>query len=159
MEEKLTKMFVAYLILTAVACGGLIMVIEVLGSRVIGPFFGVSLFVWTSLISVTLMALAAGYAVGGWASDRWSDPGVLYGIISAAGILALLVPVLKAPILMLCQPLGLRGGAFASTLLLFGPSLFLLGAFRPIPFGLRHGRWGASGGRWDRFTRYRHWAA
>ena len=34
------------------------MVIEVLGSRVIGPFFGVSLFVWTSLISVALLSLA-----------------------------------------------------------------------------------------------------
>ena len=39
-------------------CGALVMVVEVMGSRVIGPFYGVSLFVWTSLITVTLLALA-----------------------------------------------------------------------------------------------------
>lgn len=56
--------FIAYLVVTAALCGALVMVIEVLGSRVIGPFFGVSLFVWTSLITVTMVALAAGYAIG-----------------------------------------------------------------------------------------------
>jgi hypothetical protein len=34
-------------------CGALIMVIEILGSRVIGPFFGSGLFVGTSLLTVT----------------------------------------------------------------------------------------------------------
>lgn len=62
--------FFLYLLLTALICGALIMVVEVLGSRVIGPFFGVSLFVWTSLIAVTLIALSLGYAVGGILSDR-----------------------------------------------------------------------------------------
>ena len=36
------------------------MVVEVLGARVIGPFFGVSLFVWTALITVTLLSLSIG---------------------------------------------------------------------------------------------------
>ena len=59
-----------FLALTAAGCGALIMVIEVLGSRVIGPFFGVSLFVWTALISVTMIALALGYWAGGLLSAR-----------------------------------------------------------------------------------------
>ena len=56
------------------AGGALVMVIEVLGSRVIGYFFGVSLFVWTSPVTVTLVALAAGYAAGRSNSprERWS---------------------------------------------------------------------------------------
>ena len=37
-----SRALLAYLVLTAVVCGGLVMVIEVLGSRVIGPFFGVA---------------------------------------------------------------------------------------------------------------------
>jgi hypothetical protein len=41
------------------------MSIEVLGMCDIGSFFGVGLFVWTSLIAVTLIALAADHAVGG----------------------------------------------------------------------------------------------
>jgi spermidine synthase len=121
----------AYLLVTAVMCGGLIMVIEVLGSRVVGPLYGVSLFVWTSLITVTMLALAAGYALGGRLSDRYSSPDVLYGLILAAGVITQLIPFVKAPILKACLPLGLRGGAFMSTLILFGVPLLLLGCVSP----------------------------
>ena len=112
-------------------CGGLVMVIEILGSRVIGPFFGASLFVWTSLITVTLVALAAGYAAGGVLADRRPSPAYLYGIILLSGVLTLLVPVLKGPVLKATVSWGLRTGAFASSLALFGPALFLLGCVSP----------------------------
>lgn len=36
---------IAFLAFTAFVCGAAVMMVEVLGSRVIGPFFGVSLFV------------------------------------------------------------------------------------------------------------------
>jgi len=112
-------------------CGALIMTIEILGSRVIGPFFGASLFVWTSLITVTLVALAAGYAAGGVLSDLKPSPAYLYGIILCSGVLTLLVPVLKGPVLKATVSWGLRTGAFASSLALFGPALFLLGCVSP----------------------------
>ncbi|MBI5444279.1 MAG: fused MFS/spermidine synthase [Deltaproteobacteria bacterium] len=120
-----------FLFSTALVCGAAVMVIEVMGSRVIGPFFGVSLFVWTSLISVTLIALAAGYAVGGRLADRWETAGALSGLIAAAGCLTAAVPWLKGPVLAVCLSLGLRVGAFASAALLFGPALFCLGCVSP----------------------------
>src|SRR5512138_3048200 len=95
----LSRAFLVYLIITAVVCGSLVMVIEVLGSRVIGPFFGVSLFVWTALITVTLVSLSLGYWVGGLLSERASPAGWLHGAIAAAGLLTLLVPALKGPVL------------------------------------------------------------
>ena len=107
------------------------MVIEVLGSRVIGPFFGVSLFIWTSLIAVTMIALALGYAFGGVLSDRRGTPEALYAIIFIAGLLVLGIPFAKASILKLCVPMGLRLGTFVSSSLLFGPPLFLLGCVSP----------------------------
>jgi spermidine synthase len=128
---KSSRGFLAYIVLTSLLCGAMVMVIEVLGSRVIGPFYGVSLFVWTSLITVALVALALGYVSGGFLSDRRDDPAWLYGIILLAGLSVLAIPALKLPVLKACQPLGLRGGAFASSLLLFGPSLFLLGCVSP----------------------------
>ena len=51
-----SRPFLYYLFATAMVCGALVMVIEILGTRVIGPFFGGSLFVWTSLITVTPVA-------------------------------------------------------------------------------------------------------
>ena len=109
-----SRPFLLYLILTSLLCGSLVMVIEVLGSRVIGPFFGASLFVWTALITVTLVALAAGYSVGGVFADRQRSPNRLYTIILVAGILVLLIPLLKLPVLKLTMPLGVRGGALAA---------------------------------------------
>jgi spermidine synthase len=126
-----TRSFLYYLVSTAVICGALVMVIEILGSRVIGPFFGASLFVWTSLITVTLIALAFGYAAGGVLSDKRCSPDYLYGIILFAGLLVLLIPLLKGPVLKAALPLGLRFGTFISSLALFGPSLFLLGCVSP----------------------------
>ena len=130
-QQDQSKAFIFYILLTAVVCGALVMVIEVMGSRVIGPFFGVSLFVWTSLIAVTLVALALGYGFGGYLADHYSSPRYLYLIIMLAGALTLLVPVLQRPVLQFCVPLGLRAGAFVSTLILFGPQLFLLGCVSP----------------------------
>lgn len=130
-DRRASRSFLFFLIATAMICGALVMVIEILGSRVIGPFFGSSLFVWTSLITVTLVALAAGYAVGGIVSDRRPAPANLYGIILLSGVLTLLVPVLKGPVLKATVSWGLRTGAFASSLALFGPALFLLGCVSP----------------------------
>lgn len=129
--DAASRLFITYLIFTAMICGALVMVVEVLGSRVIGPFFGVSLFVWTSLITVTLVALAVGYAVGGVLSDKKNHPDYLYGIIITAGFFVLLIPLMKGIVLKACVPLGLRLGALMSSLLLFGPSLFLLGGVSP----------------------------
>lgn len=122
-----------FLLITALVCGAAVMVVEVLGSRVIGPFFGASLYVWTSLITVTLVALAAGYWMGGTLSDRsvrttdW-----LYGLIALAGLLVLFIPLVKSPIIKLILPLGLRMGSLVSAGLLFGPPLVLLGMVSPL---------------------------
>jgi MFS family permease len=121
----------SFLALTAFVCGGAIMVVEILGARVIGPFFGVGLFVWTSLIAVAMIALAGGYAVGGLLVDRYRRADFLYLAVALAGILVLFVPALKGPVLSASVGLGLRGGAFVSALVLFGPPLFLLGCVSP----------------------------
>lgn len=131
-EKSGSRTLLIYLVATAILSGALVMVIEVLGSRVIGPFFGVSLFVWTALITVTLISLAVGYAAGGVLADKRQSPDTLYGIILLSGILVLLIPLLKGPVLKASVELGLRAGAFVSALALFGPSLCLLGCVSPF---------------------------
>ena len=58
-----------WLYLTVFLTGSSVMIIELLGTRLIAPFYGASLYVWSSLISVTMIALSIGYYVGG----RWAD--------------------------------------------------------------------------------------
>ena len=120
-----------WLYLTVFLTGAAVMVIELLGTRLIAPFYGASLYVWTSVISVTLIALALGYFIGGRWADRAKRTGLAL-IIALAGILTLLVPWITAPVLFATDPLGLRMGTFVSTLVLFTPSLFLLGMVGPF---------------------------
>lgn len=45
--------------------GAAILALELLASRILTPYFGVSIFIWTGILSITLVALAAGYWAGG----------------------------------------------------------------------------------------------
>lgn len=115
------------------------MVIELLGTRMIAPFYGTSLTVWSALISVTMIALALGYFVGG----RWADRAErvsLSLIIALAGLFTLLIPWLTRPVLLATDPLGLRAGAFVSAMVLFSPSLTMLGMVSPFAIKLATSR-------------------
>lgn len=120
----------AWLYCTVFLTGAAVMVIELLGTRLIAPFYGASLYVWTSLISVTLIALALGYYLGGIWADR-ARSGLSF-IIALAGLLTLIIPWLTGPVLFATDPLGLRLGSFVSTLILFSPSLIMLGMIGPF---------------------------
>ncbi len=56
--------------LLVLGSGAVLMGLEMLGSRLLAPYFGNSLFVWGSLIGVFLSALSLGYLLGGRAADR-----------------------------------------------------------------------------------------
>jgi hypothetical protein len=50
--------------------GFVIMSLELLGGRVLAPYFGSSIYVWGSIITVFMLSLALGYLVGGYVSLR-----------------------------------------------------------------------------------------
>lgn len=49
--------------------GGVVLSLELLSSRILNPYFGVSLYIWTGILSITLIALSIGYHRGGVISD------------------------------------------------------------------------------------------
>lgn len=122
----------ALVLATAVLCGAVIMEVEILGARVVGPMFGVSLFVWTALITVTLLALSLGYFFGGRLADHSPSLRTLGALVGLAGLFLLLLPLLRAPVLTAASSLGVRTGALVSALVLFGPTLTLLGTVTPF---------------------------
>lgn len=74
-----------YLYFTATITGAAILIVEILGARMLAPYIGTSHFVWTAQIGVTLVALAAGYAAGGWLADRSRGLSTVYwGMVVAA---------------------------------------------------------------------------
>jgi spermidine synthase len=129
--ENLNKNNNIWLYFIVFITGASVMIIELLGTRLIAPFYGASLYVWSSLISVTMIALAVGYFVGGYWADKAQRTGLSL-IIALAAVFTLLIPWAARPILLATDPLGLRGGAFTSALVLFFPSLAFLGMAGPF---------------------------
>jgi len=129
---RLDKFFGHYLILTVFLCGAAVMLIEIVAARVIAPYFGSSIFVWTAVISVTLLSLALGYFFGGKLADRVSTPAVLYAVIGFSAAYLFLAIFTKKFLLTSCVRMDLRLGALASSAALFALPLFMLGMVSPL---------------------------
>ncbi len=138
-DRTLNRFGRAGLYLAVFLTGASVMVIELLGTRMIAPFYGTSLYVWSSLISVTMIALALGYFIGGRWADRAQNTGLSL-IIACAALLTITIPWAARPVLLATDPLGLRAGAFVSALVLFLPSLTLLGMVGPFAIKLSTSR-------------------
>src|SRR5262249_41969953 len=120
------------LLATVFVTGSCVILIEILGTRVIGPVFGVSLFIWSALLAVTLGALALGYYLGGMLVDRSPTPRVLGLMVMASGLLLAVVPMLSRAVLASTVALGPRAGSLVAAAVLFAPSLIALGTIGPI---------------------------
>ena len=109
-------------------CGAIVMSFEILGSRVLAPNFGSSVFVWGSLISVFLAGLSAGYYLGGRLADINPSSKKLALIVMTPGILFLAFPLYGGHISdwIFVRDLGVRiSPLLASVALFLLPSVFL----------------------------------
>lgn len=114
------------------ATGAGVLALEILGTYVISPVFGSTVYVWSALITVTLAALAAGYAAGGSLADRREPRGTLAAVLAVAGGWLLLVPLARRHVLLAASGLGVQAGALAGAALLFAVPLACLGAVGPL---------------------------
>ena len=132
--------------------GGIVSLgLEISASRLLAPFFGTSTPIWGALIGLILLYLTIGYYVGGWAADRWPSARVLYSLTAVASALVLVIPPAARPILLFSRGAlaGLSGtgflGALVAVILLFAPSVVLLGMVSPYVIRLRVERVSAAG--------------
>jgi spermidine synthase len=72
--------------------GGTLMAVAIVGGQTVAPYFGSNVFVWGSVLSAFMGALAAGYVVGGWLADRSASPAALSALLAAAGVWVIGVP-------------------------------------------------------------------
>jgi predicted membrane-bound spermidine synthase len=111
---------------------------EISSSRLLAPYFGTSLFVWTNIVMVVMTALSIGYYVGGKLAERNSFD-FLYKIITLAGLFCLSIPLLIFPLikyLYLIQGFSTSAfiilGSLFFSIILFGLPLTLLGIVSPF---------------------------
>src|SRR2546426_5666769 len=117
--------------------------LEIAAARLLAPFFGTSTYIWGALIGLILLYLTLGYYAGGWAADRWPKANYLYGVTAVAAALVLLVPWVSRPVLLFSQgaldsfAVGAFAGALIAVILIFAPSVILLGMVSPWVIRLR----------------------
>lgn len=120
--------------LIAFFSGATLMSLEIVGSRVLAPYFGSSVFVWGSLIGIVLAALSSGAYVGGRLADRIPDGRPLAIILALAGMMALIIPWI-GPVVnreVFALALGPRSGPLVASVVLFLVPGVSLGAVTPF---------------------------
>jgi hypothetical protein len=117
----------------AFVSGFIIMSIELLGGRILAPFFGGSIYVWGSVITVFMLSLSVGYLIGGRLSLH--SPNLKhYGsffLIAAVLVLPLILwgnELMEAVFLRVEDP---RYGSLLISILLFFLPTAVLGMIAP----------------------------
>ena len=125
------KTFIIFLL--AFSGGFTVMSIELLGGRIMSPYFGSSIYVWGSIITVFMLSLSLGYLGGG----RWSltNPSLTrFGMIFVAGGAAMIPLILTGDAVMdwvferIEDP---RYGSLAASSFLFVIPTVVLGMIAP----------------------------
>jgi spermidine synthase len=125
--------------ITVFTCGALVMIYEIIGSRIVSPFIGTSTYVWTSLIGVILGALSLGYWLGGKTADRKPQIKILAAVIFlAAGAVAATILFKDIFLSFIARSsLMLELKSVVAALILFAPASVLLGFVTPYAVKLK----------------------
>jgi MFS family permease len=110
------------------------MELEVLGVRVLAPYFGSAVYVvMGSVIGVFLLSLSAGYMLGGWLSRKANSKRALGVNLMAAGAWLCAMPFFIEPVCDGIFNFGLdeKWGSLLAAVVLFGPPTVLLGTVSP----------------------------
>ena len=119
--------------------GAIYMILELVCSRVLAPYFGTSNLVWTSVIGVILLSSSVGNYIGGFIADKNASKKNIQLILGATGIFILAIALIQKFVLTnIADWLSdIRIGAIISTILLFFIPSMLIGFLSPIVIKIR----------------------
>ena len=126
--EPSTRRPIWLILCLAFTSGFIIMSVELLGGRILAPYFGSSIYVWGSIITIFMMALSIGYLIGGRLSLH--QPSLFrYGLFFIIAAIALTPVIVFANAWMDAVFIRIEdpryGSLIASTVLFFIPTAIL----------------------------------
>ncbi|MDA1208643.1 MAG: fused MFS/spermidine synthase [bacterium] len=118
--------------------GAALLIIEVVATRILSPYYGNTIFTFSSVIGVVLAFLSLGYIIGGRLADRRPDSTYLYGIILASGCSVALLSFLTTTVLpWYAYDFSITAGPLLFSLLLFALPSLLIGMLSPYVITLQ----------------------
>lgn len=112
--------------------GAAVMATELCGSKLISPYFGSSLYVWASVIAITLGSLAAGYFYGGKLSVKEHKSNILLSVLLSAALYMALMPFISGSFRYFAVGFPLISAVVVSSIALLMIPMFLMGAASPL---------------------------
>lgn len=115
------------------------MAFEMAGARILGPYFGISVFVWSALIGIILGSLSIGYWLGGKIADKRPTYKMLSLVIFFSAIAVGIVAVIKNDVLLFLQQNieSIKVNSVVASIILFSIPGVLLGMVSPYAAKLR----------------------
>lgn len=120
------------LLLLAFVEGGAVMCLELCSAKMLSPFFGTSIYVWAAVLGITLMALMAGYYLGGYLSSKKLPLTTIFWIMLCSGCLIALAPVISSKALAITIRLPILPGTVLSLITFLFFPLLLCGSISPL---------------------------
>lgn len=127
-QQQLSKL----ILLIAFLEGSSLMAIELLSSKIIAPYYGNSLYVWTSVFTNTIAGLTLGYFIGGQLSKRNQLRKILVFILSFSFLFLLLIFPNSSFVSTLSFLFPLKTGVIIFSFILIFPIVFCLGLVSPL---------------------------
>lgn len=119
--------------------GGIILGLEVLASRIMSPYFGVSLYIWAGILSTTLIGLSVGYYFGGIMAQRASRESVVFYFLMFPAITPVAIffsRLIYPDFFQYLASIDLVIGSFIGCVVLLGVPLLLLSSMNPLLIAL-----------------------
>ena len=124
---------------TVFITGAAILVVEILATRLLAPYYGTTIFSTSSIITVILAALSIGYWIGGRYSDKHCHLDHFAWFIAAGGVGVLVIAVLNSLFVpVIGYQLSLTSGPLLLSLFLFFGPILLLGMLSPYAIALQN---------------------
>jgi len=108
------------------------MAAELLGAKMLAPYFGSSLYVWASVLGITLGGLALGYFTGGIFSQKKNNERNLYAILLASAIFLIVMPITAKEIMIHTAGFSLLASILISSFIFLFPPVFFMGMVSPM---------------------------
>lgn len=108
------------------------MACELMSAKLVAPFFGSSLYVWASVMGVTLFGLMTGYYSGGFLSEKIKRNDLVFWILLVAGVFMAVLPYSSVWIMIKTIDMSVKWGSTISLLIFMFPPLVLMGMSSPV---------------------------
>jgi MFS family permease len=108
------------------------MAVELIGAKLVTPYYGNSIYVWASALGFTLLGLMGGYFLGGWLSLRHARRNLLYTVVMASGLTVATMPFTAGFITQATSSMGLRTAVLLSEMVILLPPVVLFGIVSPM---------------------------